>query len=109
MVSTLSGRAWMERGELTGVADGLVDRLGLGALAGLGGGLGLEGAAGVARALGVHGALQGVALPAEEVITVQTEAGLVGHAPEEGLRAILGPLGLVVEARAVEHDFVHNL
>ena len=75
--------------------------MGLCALGGDGGSLGLESLAGVVGTLGVHGALESITLPAEEVISVKAKTSLVTHAPEEGLRAILGPLRLVVEGSSV--------
>jgi hypothetical protein len=92
-----------------GVANVLLGVLALGAVDGLGVLLALEGAAGVAGALGVHGLLEGVALPAEQVVAVDAHARLVAHAPEEGLAAVGRPVLLVVELPGVEHDLVHDL
>jgi len=91
------------------VTNLLTRRLALGALDGLLVILALQSFAVVIGALGVHGALEGIALPAKEVVTVDTVPGVVTVAPPERLRAVGGPLGLVVELARVVHDLVHDL
>ncbi len=81
-----------------------------GALLGHVDGLGLEtGALGTHAAAGVHGLLEGIALPAEDVIGVLAVAGVVTRAEVEGLRAIGGPLRLVVELGGIPDNLVHQL
>jgi len=97
----------------------------------LGRGLGVEtgsGAVLVEIAAVVHGLLERLILPTENVIAVcrGTAAGRDQytksssttrvmrrlpnvHAVDEGLGAILGPLGLVGESRDVPHKLIHNL
>lgn len=69
----------------------------------------LQGRAAVVGALGVHGPLQGVALPAKDVVAVVSEPRVLAVAPEEGLAAVRRPQRLVVELARVEHDLVHEL
>lgn len=99
--------------------------------------LGLEaslGAVGVEVAVVVHGELQGVALPAEDVVTVGGRTSIIGitisivpmlmsgpcwrerahspkvHAVHVWVGAVGGPHGLVLgELRDIPHDLVHDL
>ncbi|KAK5634940.1 hypothetical protein RRF57_010651 [Xylaria bambusicola] len=59
--------------------------------------------------MAVHSLLEGIALPSEQVVTVQSVASVVAHAPVPRERAVSRPLGLVVELARVKHDFVHDL
>ena len=94
---------------LTLITNVLLCNLRLGAGNSLSIRLPLEGRAPVAGALGVHGLLEGIPLPAKQVIAVNTIAGVVTMAPVEGLRPVGGPLGLVIELARVIHDLVHDL
>lgn len=79
-------------------------------------------------AAGVHGALQGVALPAEHVVAVLAVPGaltsqlriqkshcegnsnaLITHAEDERLGAVGGPLALVVELAGIPHNLKEEL
>jgi hypothetical protein len=91
-------------------------------------GLGLHRLA-VNEAILVHDLLQRVVLPAEQVITMSAVSGAteldqrggqwhenyaalylrIAKAPLEGLRAICGPVGRVVERSGVKDDLVHQL
>ena len=55
----------------------------------------------------IHSPLQGVIPPPEDVIRMLTKTRLIPRGQEEGLGAVLGPLGRVVEGRRVPDDFVH--
>jgi len=68
--------------------------------------LGLEIGATGTRASAVHGALKGIALPAEDVVAVLAVAGVVAGAEVEWLGAVRGPVGLVVELGGVPYDLV---
>ena len=57
----------------------------------------------------VHGPLESVILPSEEIVPVGTVADAVVVAPDEWLRAVLGPLGPVVELGGVPHGFKSHL
>lgn len=94
---------------LTVIANVLFDALALGALDGGLVGLALERGASVIGAVAVHGALESIALPAEQVVAVDTVARVVSHGPVEGLGAVLGPIRKVVELASVEHDLIHDL
>lgn len=100
----------MDREGLTLViTNTLLEGLGLEAGIRLGLVLALEGRAAVVSTVAVHGLLEGVVLPAEEVIAVNAVARVVAEAPVEGLGAVGGPLGLVVKLARVENDLVHDL
>ena len=72
--------------------------------------LGLEVlAAGTHAAGSVHGLLEGVALPAEDVVGVLAETGRVAGGEDERLGTVGGPLGLVVEGGGVPDHLVHEL
>jgi hypothetical protein len=73
-------------------------------------GLGLEGGALCAHAARrVHGLLQGVALPAKDVVGVLAQTRVVARAQVKGLRAVRGPVVGVVEGRRVPDHLVHEL
>lgn len=73
----------------------------------LGDALGLEA---VAQQRGrVHGALERVALPAEDVVGVGAVAGAVLVAPDERLRPVLGPEVAVVERPRVPHGLERHV
>lgn len=55
----------------------------------------------------IHANLQLVALPAKHVVSVLPVPCVVAVAEVEGLRAVGGPEGLVVEGRRVPDYFVH--
>lgn len=109
-VSVVIQRRSGEKGEqLTSVVvlvDGPLD-----AALGAGGNvLGLEGGAlGAHAARRVHGLLQGVALPAKDVVGVLPEPRVVARAEVEGLRAVRRPVVGVVERRRVPDHLVHEL
>lgn len=66
--------------------------------------------AGRAHAAGhVHGSLEGIVLPAENVVCVLAVPGVVPEAEVEGLRAVCGPQRLVVELSRVPHHLEHEL
>ena len=60
-------------------------------------------------AVSIHSLLEGVALPAEDVVAVVAVAGLVAERPHEGLRAVRGPVRPVVERPRVEDHLVEQL
>lgn len=47
--------------------------------------------------------------PTEQVVSVNTMARIVAHAQVKGLRAVRGPVGLIVELPRVEDGLVHDL
>lgn len=57
----------------------------------------------------IHGTLQRIILPPKDVVGVLPKPGIVAVAEVKGLRAVLGPLALVVELRRVPDDFEHEL
>jgi len=80
-----------------------------GALVPLGDGLRLELRA-VDVAVGVHGLLEGVVLPAEDVVAVVAEPGAVPLAPDKRLLGRVGrPQGLVVELGRVPDGLEEEL
>jgi hypothetical protein len=78
-------------------------------------------------AIGIHDLLEGVVLPTKDVVTVVTEAKsngnvsagfsamitkgilLIAEAPDEGLRAVLGPERLIIKLRSIPYCLVHEL
>ena len=60
-------------------------------------------------AVGVHGLLERIVLPPEHVIGVVGVARLVTAGPDEGLAAVCGPVGLVVELGGVPDCLEHEL
>jgi hypothetical protein len=85
------------------LADEVLD----GALVGNSHGLLLDGSATIVEALGlVHGALKGIALPAEHVVGVCAESVLALEAPDEGVGAT-GPQA--VELGGVPNSLVGQL
>jgi hypothetical protein len=79
-------------------------------------------------AVGIHDLLEGVVLPTKDVVAVVTEAEssgnalaglnvmlsqkrflLIAEAPDEGLRAVLGPERLIIELRSIPYCLVHEL
>lgn len=57
----------------------------------------------------IHALLELIVLPAENVVAVLSEAGVVAVAEVERLRAVGGPEALVVEWGSVPDNFVHEL
>ena len=66
----------------------------------------LERSAVVATASSIECLLQDAIFPAKDIITVLSVAGWVTGAQDERLRAIFGPLSLVVEFAGVPDDLV---
>jgi hypothetical protein len=57
----------------------------------------------------IHGLLQAIPLPAKHIVTMLSVARVVARGEVEGLRAVGGPVGLVVELPRVPHDLEHDL
>ena len=99
-----------KQGVLTLIAANILARsLLLRARNGIGITLPLQRRAPIAGTLAIHGPLQGISLPAKQIIAVDAIASVVAVAPVERLGPIGGPLGLVVELARVVHDLVHDL
>jgi hypothetical protein len=63
----------------------------------------------VAVAVGIHRPLESIALPAEDVISVDTIPDIIAEGPDKWLRAIRGPQALVVERRGIPVRLVEDL
>lgn len=57
----------------------------------------------------IHRLLQTIILPPKDIISMLSQASWITGAENERLRAIRGPLGLVVEASGVPDNLEHEL